>query len=61
MGKAYKLTSAKTAASRLFVKFIRGLESRIERLIVPNVGLDHSILIKICEGFDKELGDSTVP
>ena len=58
-GKAYKYTNSQTE-SRLFVKFMRGLEVRMGRMVKSNVGLDHKILLVICRNLDKELGDPTV-
>jgi hypothetical protein len=58
-GKAYKYTDSQTEY-RLFVKFMRGLEVRMGRLVQSNVGLDHKILHVICRNFEKELGDLTV-
>ena len=58
-GKAYKYTDSQTE-SRLFVKFMRGLEVRMGRLVQSNVGLDHKILQLICRNLEKELADPTV-
>jgi hypothetical protein len=59
-GKSYKLSGCETE-SRLYAMFMRGLESRMGRLVLSNVGLDHRILIAIIKNFDKELEDVTVP
>ena len=55
-GKAYNYTDCPTE-SRLFVKFMRGLELRMGRLVQSNVGLDHKALLVICHNFDRELKD----
>jgi hypothetical protein len=59
-GKAYRYSSCETE-SQLFAKFIRGLESRMGRMVQSNIGLHHKILISIVKNFDKELGDVSVP
>lgn len=58
-GKSYKLSHCETE-SRLFVKFNRGLELRMGRLVQSNMALDHRILLKICEHFDSDLSDPNV-
>jgi hypothetical protein len=58
-GKAYRYSTCETE-SRLFAKFVRGLESRMGRQVQSNVGLDHRILLAICRNYDKELADTSV-
>ena len=58
-GKAYRFSTCETE-SRLFAKFVRGLESRMGRQVESNVGLDHRILLAICRNYDKELADTSV-
>jgi hypothetical protein len=59
-GKAYRYSSYETE-SQLFVKFIRGLESWMGRLVQSNIGLHHKILVNIVKNYDKELADASVP
>jgi hypothetical protein len=55
-GKSFRFSRCETE-SRLFVKFMRGLELRMGRNIQSNVGLDHNILLSINRSLDKELAD----
>ena len=59
-GTSYKLSHCETE-SRLFVKFMKGLELRMGRLVKSNMGLDHRILSLIVSNYDKELADGSVP
>jgi hypothetical protein len=58
-GKALKMSSCETE-SWLFIKFMRGLQIRMGREVISNVGIDHRILLCIINNFDKELEDRTV-
>jgi hypothetical protein len=58
-GKAFKFSNCETE-SRLFIKFMRGLELRMGRNVQSNVGLDHNILLSINKSYDKELSDEHV-
>jgi hypothetical protein len=58
-GKGFKFSNCETE-SRLFIKFMRGLELRMGRDVQSNVGLDHNILLSINKSYDKELADEHV-
>ena len=55
-GRALRLSSSETE-SMVFGKFMRGLELRMGRLVLSNVGLDHRILAHIIDAYDKDLMD----
>jgi hypothetical protein len=59
-GRAYRYSSCETE-SQLFSKFIRGLESRMGRMLQSNIGVHHKILINIVKNYDKELANASVP
>jgi hypothetical protein len=58
-GKSLRFSDCPTE-SKLFAKFIRGLELRMGRNVQSNVGLDHRVLLGITNNYDKELADSSV-
>ena len=58
-GKAYRLSSSPTE-SRLFYRFILGLESRMGRLVKSNIGLDVRILLEILNAYNRELAEKHV-
>ena len=58
-GKSLRFSDCPTE-SKLFAKFIRGLEVRMGRDVQSNVGLDHRVLLCITKNFDKELADESV-
>ena len=58
-GKALRLSTSETE-SMVFGKFMRGLELRMGRLVLSNVGLDHRILFHIIEGYNQDLLDKNL-
>ena len=58
-GMSYRLSHAETE-SHLFVKFIRGLESRMGKLVRSNLALDYRILLIMAQHYEAELADTSV-
>ena len=54
-----RLSSCETE-SKVFVKFMRGLEFRMGRLVLSNVGIDHRILGHIVKNYDRDLENEEV-
>lgn len=55
-GKTFALTDAKTD-TRLFRKFMQGLEKRMGRLVKQNSGIAVEVLLEILENYELELAD----
>ena len=58
-GKTYRLSTS-ASESRLFYRFITGLESRMGRLVKSNVGIDTNILLEILNIYNRDLADKQV-
>lgn len=59
-GQSFVITRNKTD-SRFFRKFMRGLEKRMGRLVIQNLGITHELLSEILQRYDEELATPVSP